>query len=58
MSVLDYSLLTFLQKSSQDPYDVRRNQISPPSTGSGVSYSDMSEFDFCDDSIGSGRPIM
>jgi len=42
-----------LQKSSKDPYDVRQShQMSPPQSGRGVSDSDMSEFDFCDDAMG------
>ncbi|XP_025090828.1 regulating synaptic membrane exocytosis protein 2-like isoform X2 [Pomacea canaliculata] len=38
-------------KISQDPYDVRKNYLSPPVSARGLSDSDMSELDF-DDGIG------
>ncbi|KAI8764624.1 regulating synaptic membrane exocytosis protein 2 isoform X3, partial [Biomphalaria glabrata] len=38
-------------KTSQDPYDVRKDHLSPPVSSRGLSDSDMSELDF-DDSIG------
>ncbi|GFN91093.1 regulating synaptic membrane exocytosis protein 2 [Plakobranchus ocellatus] len=38
-------------KSSQDPYDLRKDHLSPPVSTRGLSDSDMSEMDF-DDGIG------
>ncbi|KAH9498275.1 Regulating synaptic membrane exocytosis protein 2 [Bulinus truncatus] len=38
-------------KISQDPYDIRKDHLSPPVSTRGLSDSDMSELDF-DDSIG------
>ncbi|KAK7480085.1 hypothetical protein BaRGS_00028645 [Batillaria attramentaria] len=38
-------------KVSQDPYDIRKTHLSPPTSARGLSDSDMSELDF-DDGIG------